>query len=113
MPAHAEAECIPEGEGQPEDAAVVLEQLREAGFSAGNQEDIQAWLTTDSNELGHTILIEEDMLETVTLPDCVDDEEDDDVVADEPPVPSHSKAFAALSTTVQWSTSITGPNDAG
>ena len=99
--ASAEAECRPEDERQPEDAAVVLEQLREAGFSAGNQEDIQEWLTTDSNEPGHTTLTEEEILETVTLPDCEDDEEDDDDIADES-VPSHSEAFTALSTTVRW-----------
>ena len=81
---------------------MVLEQLREAGSSAGNQEDIQEWLTTDSNEPGHTTLTEEEILETVTLPDCDDDEEDDDDIADEPPVPSHSEAFTALSTTVRW-----------
>ena len=95
--ASAEAECRPEDERQPEDAAVVLEQLREAGFSEGNQEDIQEWLTTDSNEPGHTTLTEEEIVETVTLPDCEDDEEDDDDIADEPPVPSHSEAFTALS----------------
>ena len=81
---------------------MVLEHLREAGFSAGNQEDIQEWLTTDSNEPGHTTLTEEEILETVTLPDCEDDEEDDDDIAEEPPSLPTVEAFTALSTTVQW-----------
>ena len=74
---------------------MVLEQLRKADFSEGNQEDIQEWLTTDSIEPGHTTLMEEEIVETMTLPDCEDNEKDDDF-ADEPPVPSHSKAFTAL-----------------
>ena len=70
----------------PEDAAVVLKQLRKAGFLAGNQ-DIQERLTTDSNEPGHTTLTEEEIVETVTLPDCEDNEEENDGIADTPPFP--------------------------
>ena len=33
-----------------------------------------------------------EIVETVTLPDCKDDVEDDDGIADAPPVPSHSEA---------------------
>ena len=48
-----------EPECEPEDAAVISEQLREAGFSAVNREDIQEWLTADRNELGHITLTED------------------------------------------------------
>ena len=89
-----------EPEREPEDAAVISEQLREAGFSAVNREDIQEWLTADRNEPGHTTLTEDQILETVTIPDGEDDEEDDDNIADEPPIPSHSKAYTSLSTSI-------------
>ena len=38
-----------------------------------------------------------EMVETVTLPDCKDDVEDDDGLADVPPVPSHSEAYGLIS----------------
>ena len=44
----------------------------------------------------------EEIVETVILPDCEDDENDDDGIADAPPVPSHSEAFTALSTNLRW-----------
>ena len=37
-----------------------------------------------------------EIVETVTLPHCKDDVEDDNGIADVPPVPSHSKAYAGL-----------------
>ena len=95
--ASSERDASREPEREPEDAAVISEQLREPGFSAVNQEDVQEWLTTDSNEPGQTTLTEEEIIETVTLLDYVDDEDD---IAAEPPVPSHSKAFTSLSTSI-------------
>ena len=32
----------------------------------------------------------------MTLPDCKDDVEDDDGIADAPPVPSHSEAYGLI-----------------
>ena len=40
-------------------------------------------------------------LENVTLPDCEDNEEDDGI-ADVPPVPSDSEGFTALSKSLRW-----------
>ena len=37
-----------------------------------------------------------EIVETVTLPDCQDDVEDDDGIADEPPVPSDSKVYSLI-----------------
>ena len=37
-----------------------------------------------------------EIVETVTLPDCKDDVEDDDGNVDEPPVPSHSEAYGLI-----------------
>ena len=36
------------------------------------------------------------MVETVTLPDCKDDVENDDGIVDVPPVPSHSEAYGLI-----------------
>ena len=52
-------------------------------------------------QLGHTTLTKEEIVKTVTLPDCADNEEDDGIT-DTPPVPSHSKAFATLSINLCW-----------
>ena len=38
--------------------------------------------------------------ETVTIPDGEDNEEDDDNIAEEPPVPFHSEAYTSLSTSI-------------
>ena len=42
-----------------------------------------------------------EILWTVSLPHCEDDEEVVGI-ADVPPIPSHSEAFKALSTTLRW-----------
>ena len=34
-----------------------------------------------------------EIVQTMTLPDCKDDVEDDDSIADVPPVPSHIEAY--------------------
>ena len=38
----------------------------------------------------------------MNLPDCEDNEEEDDDIADKPPVPSHREVFTALSTGLRW-----------
>ena len=43
-----------------------------------------------------------EIVETVTLPDCKENEEYDDGITDVPPVPSHSEAFTPLSTSLRW-----------
>ena len=47
------------------------------------------------------------IVETVTLPDCEDNVEDDDGIADTPPVPGISKAYK-FSTILKW---LEGQND--
>ena len=44
----------------------------------------------------------EERVETVTLLDCEDHKQDDDGITGTLPIPSHSKAFTALSTSLQW-----------
>ena len=53
-----------------------------------------------------------EIIETVTSPDCKDDVEDDDGIADAPPVPPHNEAYGHIDklaivggTTLLWSSS--------
>ena len=57
----------------------------------------RAVLTLDSKrEILERLTKGKEIEETVTLPDCTDDVEDDNGVTDAPPVPSHSKAYGLI-----------------
>ena len=61
--------------------------------------NVQEWLSVDSSEPGHTALTEEKIMQVVSRPD---EEEDDELIAENPVVPSHSESYAFFSSCKRW-----------
>ena len=58
-------------------------------------------MNTDRNELGYSVLSEEEILQAVSRPDEEDEEEEDELIRAAPTVPSHNEAYACLSMCTQ------------
>ena len=67
--ASSELDPSSEHDGVPEeDAAMISEELREAGISLVNKADVQEWLIVDRHKPGHTTPMMEDMIEAFSKP---------------------------------------------
>ena len=90
-----------EPEGEP-DTALLSAELTHADLSSVNEADVQESLNIDRNEPGYSVLTEEEIIQTVSRLDEEDKEEEDELIGDEPVVPSHSESYASLTTCIQW-----------